>query len=200
MNKELETKLLLQDRGYSEYEIEEITEEYLPEVKKHIGFYDGRRDKRFVVKFHDICFFTNTPEDMSEDEFNNLFDIFCNEQYEMTKDYIEEECWLTEQQIFGTHDVGHYRAFEYVLEEELTEENLLEVTEKIYDEGLSPNYIHDYVKIANYLQSMEDNYMENWLEFLRCYVDNECVNITDATIKNIERRWKEYEAKHNPKK
>lgn len=198
MNNEIETKIYLEQQSFSEYEIEELVEEYIPEVKKHIGFEDNRSDKRFVVKFHDICYFTHTPEDMSDDEFNNLFDIFCTEQYEMTKDYIDEECWLTELQIFATHDIGHYRAFEYVVEN-ITEENYLDIAINIYNEGLSPNYIHDYVKIANYLQAMEDNYMKNWLEFLRGYIDNECLNITDETIKNIERRWIEYKEKHNKK-
>lgn len=199
MSNEIETKIYLEQEGFTEYEIEEIIEDYLPEVKKHIGFCDNRSDSRFVVKFHDICYFTHTPEDMSDDEFNNLFDIFCNEQYNCVKECMDKETYLVESSIFATHDVGHYRAFEYIQTEPITEDNVLQVAINLYNEGLSPFYIHDYTLLVGELQNMEDNYMEWWLEFLRGYVGEEFVNITDETIKNIERRYEDYKKTHDIK-
>lgn len=199
MSNEIETKIYLEQEGFSEYEIEELIEDYIPAIKKRIGFCDERSDKRFVVKFHDICYFTHTPEDMSDDEFNNLFDIFCSDQYNSTKEIMDEECHLTEQQIFATYDIGHYRAFEYIQAESITEDNYIDVAIAIYNEGLSPYYIEDYARIVNHLQDMEDNYMEYWLEFLRGYVDEEFVDITDETIKNIERRYEDYKKTHSIK-
>ena len=199
MSNEIETKIYLEHEGFSEYEIEEIIEDYLPEVKKHIGFCDNRSDSRFVVKFHDICYFTHTPEDMSDDEFNNLFDIFCSEQYNCVKETIQRECYLYEWQLFSIRDAGHYRAFEYIQTEPITEDNVLQVAINLYNEGLSPFYIHDYTLLVSELQNMEDNYMEWWLEFLRGYVGEEFVDITDETIKNIERRYKDYKKTHDIK-
>ena len=199
MSNEIETKIYLEQEGFSEYEIEEIIEDYLPEVKKHIGFCDNRSDSRFVVKFHDICYFTHTPEDMSDNEFNNLFAIFCNEQYDCVKETMRVDCYLYEGQLLKTYDIGHYRAFEYIQTEPITEENALQVAINIYNEGLSPSYIHDYTILVGELQNMEDNYMDWWLEFLRGYVGEEFVDITDETIKNIERRYEDYKKTHDIK-
>lgn len=190
----LEEKIWAQNNFSNDFEIEEFLEDYLPEVKKHIGFKDERDDPRFVVKFHDICFYTNTQDtedekaDMTETEFDSLFGTFCNDMYENTKQFMEEE-GISEYKLFGAYDVGHYRAFEKIIPE-LTEENYLDITLEIYNEGLSPEYINDYTKLSNYLQSMEDNYMIYWLEFLRI------ADIPEETIKNIERRKKEHEEKH----
>ena len=188
----LEERVYLESKGYDEYEIEEIIDDYLPKVKAHIGFTDERSDKRFVVKFHDIFFFTDIPKDMEQDEFDMLFDMFCNEQYEGTK-WLMDEKHMNEQSLFALRDIGHYRIFDKIIPE-LTEENYLDVTTEIYAEGLSPDYIDDYTALADHLQNMEDNYMEYWLEFLKA---NE---VPDTTIKSIERRMKEYEEKHKTSK
>ena len=190
----LEEKIWAQNNLSEAFEVEEFLEDYLPEVKKHIGFKDERRDLRFIVKFHDICFYTNTQDteeekaDMTEDEFNSLFGTFCTDMYENTEQFIEEE-GISEYKLLSTYDVGHYKAFEKIIPE-LTKENYLDITLEIYNEGLSPDYINDYTKLSQYLQNMEDNYMTYWLEFLKA------VDIPEETIKNIERRWKEYEEKH----
>lgn len=194
----LETRLLLQRAGYDEYDIDEIIDDYLPDIKRHIGFRDERSDKRFVVKFHDILYFTNTDgddKDMDEEEFDRLFESFCEFMYDGVECLIREQCLLTERQLFRTGDVGHYQAFEYIQEEKVTEDNVLDIATEIFDNALSPYYFDDYVKIVNYLQDMEDNYVEYWLDFLR---DGEYVD--ETTIKKIERRVEEYRAKHNPKK
>lgn len=197
-DKLLETKLVLQAHGYDEYDIEEILDDYLPAVKQHIGFTDERSDKRFIVKFHDICFFTNTPEDMEQEDFDNLFATFCGIQYEWVMECLEEK-YINEQGIFQTHDIGHYRAFEYIPENGITEDNVLDVTMDIYDKGLSPDYIHDYTYLVDRLQELEDNYLDWWVQFLKDEQEvNEC--ITNTTIKNIERRIEEYKLKHSVNK
>ena len=190
----LEEKIWAQNNFSDDFEIEEFLEDYLPEVKKHIGFKDERDDPRFVVKFHDICFYTNTQDtsdekaDMTESEFDSLFGTFCTDMYNNTKQFMVEE-GISDSELFRIRDVGHYKAFEKIIPE-LTEENYLDIALEIYNEGLSPDYINEYTKLSYYLQNMEDNYMTYWLEFLRC------MDIPEETIKNIERRRKEYEEKH----
>lgn len=190
----LEEKIWAKDKFSDDYALEEFLEDYLPRVKAHIGFKDERRDPRFVVKFHDICFYTNTQDtneekaDMTQEEFDSLFDMFCNEQYEGTK-WLMSDNHMDEQELFSRYDVGNYRAFEMIIPE-LTEENYLDKALEIYVEGLSPSYIDDYAILVRHLQDMEDNYMTYWLEFLRE------TDIPETTIKNIERRWKEHEAKY----
>ena len=189
----LEEKIWAQNNFSDDFEIEEFLEDYLPEVKKHIGFKDERDDTRFVVKFHDICFYTNTQDtadekaDMAEQEFDSLFGTFCTDMYNNTEQFMEEE-GISDNELFSMHDVGHYKAFEKIIPE-LTEENYLDIALEIYNEGLSPEYINEYTKLSYYLQDMEDNYMTYWLDFLRC------MDIPEETIKNIERRWKEHEEK-----
>lgn len=184
----LEEKIWAKEQFGYDYELEEFLEDYLPRVKAHIGFKDERSDKRFVVKFHDILYHTNTQDtndekaDMTDEEFDSLFDMFCNDQYEGTK-YVMEDNHMGEHSLFKRYDVGHYNAFELIIPE-LTEENYLEKALEIYNEGLSPSYIDDYAILVRHLQDMEDNYMTYWLEFLRA------TDIPEATIKNIERRWK----------
>ena len=191
----LEEKIWAKEQFSDDYELEEFLEDYLPRVKAHIGFKDERRDPRFVVKFHDICFYTNTQDtkdekaDMEEERFNSLFDMFCSDQYEGTK-YVMEDGHMSMNMLFKWQHVGHYCAFEKIIPE-LTEENYLDIALEIYNEGLSPDYIDGYTKLSDHLQDMEDNYMTYWLEFLRA------TDIPETTIKNIERRWKEHEEKYN---
>ena len=191
---ELELKIYLQEeKEYDGCEVEEIMEDYLPKVRAHIGFYDKRRDTRFVVKFHDIFFFTETngeEKDLEYDDLSNLFEIFCNDMYETTENVINEECYLTQIQLLSAHDVGHYSAFEYIVENEITEENAIDVACEIYDEQLSPHYIDDYVKVVNHLQDMEDNYMEYWIEFLEGFDEYQ------EAAKKIEKKWRKYVEEH----
>ena len=190
----LEEKIWAQNNFSNDFEIEEFLEDYLPEIKKHIGFKDERDDPRFIVKFHDICFYTNTQDtsdekaDMTESEFDSLFGTFCTDMYENTKQFMVEE-GISDSELFSIHDVGHYKAFEKIIPE-LTEENYLDIALEIYNEGLSPDYINEYTKLSYYLQEMEDNYVTYWLDFLRC------MDIPEETIKNIEMRRKEHEEKH----
>lgn len=184
----LEEKIWAKEQFSDDYELEEFLEDYLPRVKAHIGFKDERSDSRFVVKFHNILYYTHTQDtneekaDMTDEEFDSLFEMFCDDQYEGTK-WLMEDNHMDEKSLFSIYDVGHYRAFELIIPE-LTEENYLEKALEIYNEGLSPSYIDDYAILVRHLQDMEDNYMTYWLEFLRA------TDTPETTIKNIERRWK----------
>lgn len=190
----LEEKIWAKDKFNDDYALEEFLDDYLPRVKAHIGFKDERSDPRFVVKFHDVCFYTRTQDmgedkaDMTDEEFNSLFEMFCSDMYESTCQIMKDN-HMNYRELFGIQDVGHYQAFEMIIPE-LTEENYLDEALEIYVKGLSPDYIDDYTKLADHLQDMEDNYMTYWLEFLRS------TDTPEETIKNIERRWKEHEEKH----
>ena len=79
MNK-LEAQAIIENTGnYDEDEIEEVLGVY-ETVLKHIGFEDKRRDNRFIVKFHDIFYYT--PDECEEIEMDRLFEEFCEMQYE----------------------------------------------------------------------------------------------------------------------
>lgn len=190
----LETKIYLETKEeYDDCEIEEIMEDYLPRVRAHIGFCDERSDKRFVVKFHDILYFTKTEgdeKDMEQEDLENLFEWFCKDMYDGTECVVNEECHGTMMTLMKQHNVGNYQAFEYIVENEITEENAIDVACEIYDEGLSPYYIDDYVKLVNHLKDMEDNYMKYWIEFLECFEDHQ------EAAKNIEKRWRKYVEEH----
>lgn len=183
----LEEQIWAKEKLNDEYEQEEFIDDYLPRVKRHIGFEDNRQDHRFVVKFHDVCYYTHTQDmkeekaDMDDETFDTLFEMFCDEMYESTTEIIKTDC-MSLTDLFATYDVGHYRTFAMVIPK-ITEDNYLQVALEIYEEGLAPAYIDDYTKLADYLQDMEDNYMQYWLDFLRDH------DIPETTIKNIERRY-----------
>lgn len=192
MKSDLEARIYFKTLGYTdEYgELEEIMEDYLPNVHKCIGFTDERSDKRFVVKFHDILYYTNTDgedKDMEQTTFDVLFDRFCDYIYESVRDFMAEEN-ITDNIVFGINTLGHYKAFEQIFPE-ITEDNYLEITAKVFDDGLSPDYITDYTKLSDYLQGVEDNYFEDWLEFL-------AEEIPEETIKKMKERYEKYNQKN----
>lgn len=162
---ELEARTIIENSGnYVEEEIEDVMDVY-KEVVKHIGFEDRRNDSRFIVKFHDIIYYT---EDIDSDEFESLFDAFCRDQYEYVMDELKENN-IDIDKLLTKYDVGHYRAFDINVSE-ITEENAAEIAMDFYNEYGYPEYVNeyvnDYVKAIEILQNLEDNYMYEWLEFL----------------------------------
>lgn len=161
MNK-LEARIIIEDTGnYEEEEIEEVLDVY-EEVMKHVGFKDERRDKRFIVKFHDIFYYA--PEEIENtDEFNYLFDEFCEQQY----DYVTGQEDINIEEMLSPMYVGHYQAFAVDIPE-ITEENAIDLSMKIYDEFnyKGGQYVKDYICIVDLLKDLEDNYMDYWIEFL----------------------------------
>lgn len=190
MNK-LEAQIVVENTGnYDEEDIDYILETY-EELEKNIGFEDRRRDSRYVVKFHDICYYSPDEEKISDSEFWNLFDIFCNEQIE----WIDEENrteGIDRELMFTYYRCGHYPAFKVYIPE-ITKENTIEKAMEIYDEAgyRGAEYVKSYIFIVENLQYMEDNYMENWFDFLRYgkYMpEEEIKNMEDEYHKDMERR------------
>lgn len=189
MNK-LEAQIVVENTGnYDEDDMDYILETY-EELCKHIGFKDNRRDSRYVVKFHDICYYAPYDGD-NEQEFWNLFDEFCNEQLEWMQEENKTE-GIDEDLMLTRYNCGHYPAFKVDIPE-ITEENAIELAMNIYDEaGYSgAEYVDSYIFMVNNLQAMEDNYMENWIEFLRCgeYMpEKDIKEMEEKYHKDMERR------------
>lgn len=190
MNK-LEARIVVENTGnYDECEMEYILETY-EELEKHIGFEDNRSDKRFVVKFHDICYYSPDEEVVSDSEFWNLFSMFCDEQIEWIDEENKEE-GIDGELMLTYYNCGHYPAFKVDIPE-ITKENTIEKAMEIYDEAdyRGAEYVKSYIFMVEKLQAMEDNYMENWFEFLRCgeYIpEEEIKNMEEKYHKDMERR------------
>lgn len=183
MNK-IETQIIVESTGnYDECDIEYIIETY-DELIKNIGFEDNRHDKRFIVKFHDICYYTPYDNE-TEEEFWYLFDAFCEEQYMYIKD-VEYEQEMGEDMMLTHYNCGHYPAFKVDIPK-ITQQNAAQLAMDIYDETgyRGPEYVRSYIALVDAMQDMEDNYMEYWIEFLRAgeYMPEE-------TIKEIEDKYK----------
>lgn len=166
MNK-LEARALIENTGnYEEEEIEEVID-VLEELEKHLGWEDERRDKRFIVKFHDIYYYI-PDEWWSEhvEEFNYWFDDFCNIQY----DYVKGDLFdngIDIDKLLTSRTVGHYEAFNVDMPY-IGKDNIVQLAQEFYDEY---NYeggecVKQQIYVAELLKELEDNYMEYWLEFL----------------------------------
>jgi len=182
MNK-LEAQAIIENTGnYEEEEIEYIMGIY-KKVAEHIGFEDRRRDKRFVVKFPDIFYYT--PDGADANEIDSLFSAFCNEQYDLLiEDLVQQHIDVDE--LLASKFVGHYQIFTVDIPE-ITEENAIEIAMNIYDEynWEGESYVGDYIYTVEALQNMEDYYMDNWIEFLRAGE-----YIPEKTIKEMEDKYK----------
>lgn len=170
MNK-LEAQAIIESTGnYDEDEIEYVMDVY-EDVCKHIGFEDTRRDKRFVVKFHDIFYYEPTSKRYRkryEKVVDDYFEEFCADQYEWIEGQCHEESIYIDRML-TRQTCGHYQAF-IVDIPEITRENAAQVAMDIYD-GLaygddSDHYASDYVRVVGMLQDMEDNYMDWWLDYI----------------------------------
>lgn len=158
---ELEARALLERTGnyYDEEDIDYVITIWRV-LAKHKGFEDNRRDKRFVVKFHDIFYYA--PDEIPE----YLFYDFCEMCYDNITDNAFENNIIIDDML-TRYDVGHYRAFKVDIPE-ITDDNILELAEEIWNElaldGI--DYVEDYIKIVKDLQDLEDNYMQYWLGFI----------------------------------
>lgn len=187
----LEAQVIIENTGdYDEEEIDDVLDVY-EEVVKHIGFKDERRDNRFVVKFHDICYYTpvETPEDANK--FDALFEEFCEEQYMWIAEDAEENN-IDIDEMLHPMCVGHYQVF-VVNIPEITKENAVDIAMKVYDEFNynGEEYVKNYIHLVNNLQAMEDNYMEEWIDFIEAneyYPEETIKQIKDTYHKDMERR------------
>lgn len=164
MNK-LEAQIVVENTGnYDEEEIEDILEVY-EAVMKHVGFEDKRRDSRFIVKFHDIFYYA--PKEIEDtDEFDGLFEAFCNDMYDVITEEAHEKNIDIDEMLHPMY-VGHYQIF-VVNIEEITKDNAIDIAMKVYDEFPyeGKEYVENYIYLVDLLQDLEDNYMEYWFDYL----------------------------------
>ena len=189
MNK-LEAQIIVENTGnYDKGEIEEILEIY-QDVIKHIGFKDNRRDSRFIVKFHDIFYYT--PEEIENtDEFNGLFEAFCNDMYDIITEQAREKNIDIDEMLHPMY-VGHYQAFVVDIPE-ITNDNAIDVAMSVYDEFNygGKEYVENYIYLVDLLQDLEENYMEYWFDFLdeiECYTQDAIDEMKEKYHKDIERK------------
>ena len=161
----LEMQAIAENEGYDEDAIDEICEIY-GELEKHIGFEDKRKDKRYVVKFHDIFYYT---PNMESKEMLYLFDLFCQDMYEDIDGNMSK---YDRERMLSRMLCGHYETFKVDIPE-ITKDNLPELSMKIFDEVeyFGTEYVDLYVKLVNDMQDLEDNYMEYWIDFLENNMD-----------------------------
>ena len=186
---ELEARAIIENTGnYDGEEIEDVLCVYNI-LTKHIGFKDERRDNRFIVKFHDIFYYT--PEEYDEKEFDSLFEEFCEMQYEYVGELLNDKHIPIDEMLHPMY-VGHYQGFVVDIPE-ITSENAVDLAMEIYDEFNYEGgvYVENYIKVVDILQDLENNYMEYWINFLE---DNEFMpqkmidEIKNKYHKDMERR------------
>ena len=184
MNK-LETQAIIESTGnYDEEDVEYIMGIY-NKLATHIGCEDNRRDKRYVVKFHDVFDYIPEKWNDNEDDLWSVFDMFCSDQIEYVEESIGEH-GIDLGSVLTRYTVGSYQAF-IVDIPEITEENLADLAMNIYDKlgYRGVRYVDDYIYITNLLQDLEDNYVEYWIEMLE---DSEI-----ASEKEIKEMREKYE-------
>ena len=176
--KTLEARAMF-EREYDEEEIDDLMDIY-EDVVKNIGFTDNRRDQRFIVKFHDICYYMPDEETCEKYEFNfdGWFGDFCDMQYENIMDELKQ-LDIDVDDLLTKTCCGSYQAFNLYIPE-ITEDNAIELTMQIYNEGLNCEYASKYAHTVAVLQDLEDNYVEYWLDYLKI---NE---VPEALVKEIE--------------
>jgi len=182
MNK-LEARALIENTGnYDEEEIEEVMD-VLEVLEKHMGYEDNRSDKRFIVKFHDIFWYT--PEEFTNTErFNDLFDMFCNDQYDlfMEEIYGQGSVKRKVEDMLDSRYCGHYQTFQVEMPY-IEEDNIVQLAQDFYDEYNyeGGQFVEDYITVKNALQDLEDNYVEYWIQFLKdMEVDEKIVKETET--------------------
>lgn len=186
MNK-LEARALIENTGnYDEEEIEEVVD-VLEVLEKHMGYEDNRSDKRFIVKFHDIFWYT--PEEFTNtEEFNDLFDMFCNEQYDYFMEGMSDQ-GITKTSVGNMLDrlyCGHYQTFKIEMPY-IREDNIVELAQDFYDEYNyeGGQFVEDYITVKNALQDLEDNYVAYWIQFLKD------MEVNEKIVKEIETKYNE---------
>lgn len=193
MNK-LEARALIENTGnYEEEEIEEVVD-VLEVLEKHMGYVDNRSDNRFIVKFHDIFWYT--PEKFTNTEqFNDLFDMFCNDQYEYFMEEMNER-GITKTNVYDMLDrryCGHYQTFKVDMTY-IGKDNIVQLAQDFYDEYNyeGGQYVEDYITVKNALQDLEDNYVSYWIQFLKdIEVDEEIVKETETKYnKDLKKKEK----------
>lgn len=200
MTGRMEAEIMFRNERFSSYltchcdtcekEHEEEVEKFLEiyeEVAKHIGFEDRRMDKRFIVKFHDVWYYM--PSEFSDTSAADmLFSSFCEWEIENVDMSLEEE-GVDKDLILSNTYSGHYQQFETYIPS-ITEDNVYSIAYDIYDNHYDEfekcRYVDMYVKTVNILQNLEDNYMEDWIDF----IEEEPEDVMPKRIKDqIKRKY-----------
>lgn len=166
---ELEIRAIAESKGYEEEDVEYIADIF-KELMKNKDFKDKRRDKRFIVKFHDIFWYMPDEKELSNEERNAFdwrFEDFCEQQYHLVLLDIRDNAPMELDEMLTRYEVGHYHAFMVDIPE-INENNALDLALQIYNEynWKGEDYVKSYIYTVNLLQDLEDNYMEYWLEYL----------------------------------
>ena len=166
---ELEIRAIAESKGYEEEDVDYIADIF-NELMKHKDFKDGRRDRRFIVKFHQIFWYMPDEKELSDEERNAFewrFEDFCEQQYHLVLLDIRDNAPMELKEMLTSYDVGHYPAFMVDIPE-INENNALDLALQIYNEynWKGEDYVKSYIYAVNLLQDLEDNYMEYWLEYL----------------------------------
>ena len=182
----LETQALIEDTGNYDEEDTEYILDICEALAKHIGFEDNRRDSRYIVKFHDIFYYM--PDEYYKEhaqELDSWFEEFCWQESEFIEDELKEKN-IDLDYMLTRYDIGHYRGF-LVDIPEITNKNIAELAMKIYDEfgyeGVE--YPGNYIYTVNLLQTLEDNYVDYWINYLEI---NEA--IPRKVLKEIKENYK----------
>lgn len=166
---ELEIRAIAESKGYEEEDVDYITDIF-KELMKHKDFKDRRRDRRFIVKFHQIFWYMPDEKELSDEERNAFewrFEDFCEQQYHLVLLDIRDNAPMELKEMLTQYDVGHYPAFMVDIPE-INENNALDLAIQIYNEynWKGEDYVKSYIYAVNLLQDLEDNYMEYWLDYL----------------------------------
>lgn len=157
----LEAQALIEDTGnYVDDDIPYIMDVY-DELAKHIGWEDNRRDPRFIVKFHDVIYYT--PDEIG---YDSLFEMFCAETYDNVTDELAELGINTDKHLMFLA-LGHYRAFKIKMPR-IDRDNIVRLATDFYDEYNceAKDRVKEHLQIVDVLQNLEDTYFEQWCEFL----------------------------------
>lgn len=179
----LEASAYFESKNYAYWQIDELIRVY-KRVVSHIGWRDTRRDKRFVVKYHDV--FRYMParfnDESSEQIFLDMFGSFCSTEYEQIQEQMEEHN-IDEDQILGKY-AGHYCAFTLDIDE-ITEDNALDITCRIYDDNpyiYNEQWLDDHIFVVDMLKREEEHYMQYWVDFIKgsgCFTDADVAEIIE---------------------
>lgn len=154
---ELEACIVLENQGWDKDSVDDIMDAYRA-YARHIGWQDKRRDKRSVVKFHDIFYYT--PEFPERDD---IFNQFCEDTAFYVEQTVDDYTALTTRQT-----VGNYPAL-VLYTPEITQDNILELAIHAYEEFPynTQQYIEDHITLVDAMQTLEDTYLDEWIDFLR---------------------------------
>lgn len=203
----LEARILIESTGnyvtddpdVFELSVDDVMEVY-DKLMEHLGFEDTRRDKRYVVKFHDIFYYT--PEEyINTDEFEAVFETFCEVAHEDIAESLKEDnCKVKrvcDSDLLSNRYVGNYRPFMVDIPE-ISIDNAAQLAMDLIEELSYPDvaaeYVEAYITIVTRMKEWEESYMEYWVDLLKGneYASEEIIEQIENNIKKAKekKQWK----------